>query len=583
MSVVSNNGAISSELRPSDLQTPYERALEIMSRLAGNMHITSEEFNGIHEAIAALSNHHSMYIPTLGEQIEKREQTKMDSATRGWLLELLQQKPQPTKRSSCDDGTGAGRGGGPESPRSHSSKVRHQTRSTLQFAGQSFSARGSQDADTDHDGDDPSNRAPIRRLDTLRAIANRVDGDSRRKSVFVALSLQLSDEDELKLMLSKLDTWNFDPIALHKLTKSRSLFATGFALMQRYDLVTRFSIDERKLHNFLEALEAGYMDNPYHNSTHAAQVAHSAHYFLVTGGDNCIGDALTDVERFVMILASLVHDFQHPGLNNNFLVAAEDALAVTYNDASVLENHHVAAAFRLLQRDDCDILSGCTKDERKAIRKLTIEVVLATDLSVHFGIVGQFKAASSVALADVPNAAASAGAPLSTLSGTSTTASSSATAAAATASSSALAAPLKGAGRVRALDAAGRVLLLKVIEKSADVSHAAKQLAQHEEWTRRITEEFYKQGDLEREMGVPISAFMDRHAGNLAKSQVGFINFLVSPLFETLSSFVAIPELSDTVMNQLHRNHMHWKRIADADEKKRQAEEQAKEQQHEQQ
>jgi cAMP-specific phosphodiesterase 4 len=32
-------------------------------------------------------------------------------------------------------------------------------------------------------------------------------------------------------------------------------------------------------------------------------------------------------------------------------------LALMYNDESVLENHHLAVAFKLLQKTDCDILS----------------------------------------------------------------------------------------------------------------------------------------------------------------------------------------------------------------------------------
>lgn len=37
--------------------------------------------------------------------------------------------------------------------------------------------------------------------------------------------------------------------------------------------------------------------------------------------------------------------------------------ALTYNDRAVLENYHICQAFTLLKQDDCNILSGLSKDE----------------------------------------------------------------------------------------------------------------------------------------------------------------------------------------------------------------------------
>ncbi len=50
-------------------------------------------------------------------------------------------------------------------------------------------------------------------------------------------------------------------------------------------------------------------------------------------------------------------------------------MAVLYNDESVLENHHLAVAFQLLQLEDCDILQNLSKKERQMMRKMTIEMV----------------------------------------------------------------------------------------------------------------------------------------------------------------------------------------------------------------
>lgn len=50
-------------------------------------------------------------------------------------------------------------------------------------------------------------------------------------------------------------------------------------------------------------------------------------------------------------------------------------MAVMYNDQSVLENHHVAVGFKLLQYQGCDILQNFNKKKRDLIRKLVIDMV----------------------------------------------------------------------------------------------------------------------------------------------------------------------------------------------------------------
>jgi hypothetical protein len=50
-------------------------------------------------------------------------------------------------------------------------------------------------------------------------------------------------------------------------------------------------------------------------------------------------------------------------------------LALMYNDESVLENHHLAVAFKLLQNKDCDFLVNLNKKQRQTLRKMVIDMV----------------------------------------------------------------------------------------------------------------------------------------------------------------------------------------------------------------
>jgi len=54
----------------------------------------------------------------------------------------------------------------------------------------------------------------------------------------------------------------------------------------------------------------------------------------------------------------------------------------------------------------------------------------------------------------------------------------------------------------------------------ADLSNPMKPLNLYRQWTDRIMQEFFEQGDIERELGLDISPMCDRHTATVAKSQV---------------------------------------------------------------
>ena len=55
-----------------------------------------------------------------------------------------------------------------------------------------------------------------------------------------------------------------------------------------------------------------------------------------------------DLMTLACYISAAIHDYEHGGVNNDFLIHTRDKLAVTYNDISPLENHHLAAAARLM-------------------------------------------------------------------------------------------------------------------------------------------------------------------------------------------------------------------------------------------
>lgn len=132
---------------------------------------------------------------------------------------------------------------------------------------------------------------------------------------------------------------------------------------------------------FMTTLEDHYVkDNPFHNSLHAADVAQSTNVLLNTPA---LENVFTSLEICSALFAACIHDVDHPGLTNQFLINSSEflkvflmkrifndffiskysgsELALMYNDESVLENHHLAVAFKLLQNDESDIFHNLQK------------------------------------------------------------------------------------------------------------------------------------------------------------------------------------------------------------------------------
>jgi hypothetical protein len=70
---------------------------------------------------------------------------------------------------------------------------------------------------------------------------------------------------------------------------------------------------------------------------------------------------------------------------------------------------------------------------------------------------------------------------------------------------------------------------------------------------------FFRQGDEERKRKIPISPFMDRQKANLPQSQVGFLDFLVIPMFTIWVKFLELDDSMCPLMLQLKNNKEHWK------------------------
>ncbi|XP_062313738.1 dual specificity calcium/calmodulin-dependent 3',5'-cyclic nucleotide phosphodiesterase 1A [Osmerus eperlanus] len=298
--------------------------------------------------------------------------------------------------------------------------------------------------------------------------------------------------------LKDVDRWTFDVFALHEASGEHALKFLVYELLTRYDLITRFRIPVSSLVSFVEALEVGYSKhrNPYHNLVHAADVTQTAHYLMLHTG---VMHWLTELEILAMVFAAAIHDFEHTGTTNNFHIQTRSEVAILYNDRSVLENHHVSAAYRLMQEDDTNILVNLSKDDWRELRALVVEMVMSTDMSCHFQ---QIKTMRN--LLQQPHCV-------------------------------------------------DKAKALSLMLHAADISHPAKAWPLHYRWTHSLMEEFFRQGDKEAELGLPFSPLCDRKATMIAQSQIGFIDFIVEPTFSVLvdtTEKIMSPLIEEAVKSQ---------------------------------
>ena len=305
-------------------------------------------------------------------------------------------------------------------------------------------------------------------------------------------------------------TLNYDAFTISDYEELKKHVMYYFKKMNMFEM---FNFKPIRLWNFLGELKKKYRPNFYHNFRHCCDVTQYLFMFINT---DKVDTFFSNMEKFVLLVSGLTHDIDHPGVNNNYLIATEDELAYRYNDKSVLENYHAFNAFKMLQKDELNILEGLSEEQYREFRKLLVQTILATDMSNHFSIISIFESRI-------------------------------------------------GTGRLSNENAEDKMLLMRVMMKCSDISNLSRPFDIAKKWANACINEFFSQGDLEKKKGMPISPLMDRNNLDFPKSQMDFGKFVVAPIFKLLASaFKELTPLHDSVCNNIER----WKQIYEEEQEK---------------
>ncbi|KAL8426524.1 hypothetical protein Efla_004889 [Eimeria flavescens] len=299
--------------------------------------------------------------------------------------------------------------------------------------------------------------------------------------------------------------WDFDILAFSNTTEN-VLLEVGYALLCR--LVGDWGCEETQLIRFLATIQGQYLPNPYHNKVHGATVAHLTECLTRMLNAQRV---MNSVEKATLTVAAICHDVGHPGRNNQFFVNCYDPLAVIYNDQAVLENFHSCLTFRTLELKECNVFVNLEDFEFRYIRQNLIACILATDMKQHFESISRFRIRRNSP---------------------------------------------EFSYQKKQEDL---WLVARMCVKVADIGHSSVPWAQHFQWSCRVTEEFYQQGEEELSRGMTVSPLCDpeKHA-DMAKSQNGFLEFVVKPLLKEIEEVEPFAQIKNTVSMHLANNMSKW-------------------------
>ena len=351
------------------------------------------------------------------------------------------------------------------------------------------------------DGTSESTTPHEQRLERFRKLVHAVSFSLRARKAArnrKAASASEPQSEEVANLLRFINSWHdFNVFALSTVSGGNELELTATAVFHEHNLFEIFSLDVTKTVNYFHAVSKHYRKNPYHNSVHATDVLQSTHVLITSG----LGEFLSDLEKLAVLLAAMVHDIGHLGYNNPFLVDTKHDLALRYNDQSVNEHYHACLAFQIMHEDpSCDLTSSLTENQSKMLRKIVVDIVLKTDMAVHFTMLNSFTEY-------LDNYGAN----------------------------------------VEEWDEEGRTLARAMIVHTADLTNVSRPTHLATQWGTRVVDEMWRQGDEEKRIGKALSPLCDRETTSVASAQVGFSNFIVKPLLEQVGRVMDVGFLNSGV------------------------------------
>jgi len=342
-----------------------------------------------------------------------------------------------------------------------------------------------------------------------------VKANARRKIALDVLSYHATASDLEAVTLVReivpssktfhLREFSFDDATL----SDRETCLATIRMFQDLRLIQRFRIDYNVLCNWVLTVRKNYRNVIYHNWRHAFNVAQSMFLFLKELQEFKVN--FTDEEKLALLVGCLCHDLDHRGTNNTFQVKSASPLAQLYG-TSVMEHHHFDHCIMIIHSSGNEIFNTLSPEEYNLTINVLEHAILSTDLALYFKKRNDYKS-------------------------------------------------MVQTNNFEWEDNSKRSLLRSMLMTSCDISAICKPWPIQQRVAHLVAEEFFQQGDLElRKLNMTPIEMMDRaKKDKLPQMQVGFIDGVCLPIYETLSThYPYFKPLLDECLN----NRTHWKTLA---------------------
>jgi hypothetical protein len=332
-------------------------------------------------------------------------------------------------------------------------------------------------------------------------VEERQQWQERSRARLPTLGLPAEKLEDIGVSEEVYHSWAFNPISL---TPDQHLRLAKFTIANFSEqgwTMLQTGEQERTLSQFLQSVQMGYQPKdkvPFHSFAHAVDVTHAVGRVMRITRSS---DFISELEQFSLFVAAIAHDVGHFGLNNGFLSEVGHDLALQYNDRSPLENMHCAQLYTILGDPQANVLASLSKEERREVRNICIESILHTDMMLHAAMVKELQVMYEMNLEVLDGRRERA----------------------------------RSEEEIGVLTKAeNKTLVLSAILHACDISNPCKAWDVTQAWAELCLEEFFRQGDQEKERGVPVQFLNDRDKLNRPNSQIGFIEFMIAPLFTAM-------------------------------------------------
>ena len=337
----------------------------------------------------------------------------------------------------------------------------------------------------------------------------------KNKKTHLSFSNSLNSMIEKELLDIHFNIFNYYPEL-----KNKNSFINGtFFLIAQFDQLK--IIKENILKNFLNILYEKYSSSTaiYHTERHALDVLQTVYiYTFKTNVINMI--KLNYLDILSLGLASIAHDLSHPGYSNDYLIRSSNNLAINYNDIHVLENFHISEMFHILQNNqdkDTNIFSNLQIEDYRFVRKRIIDLILATDMQNHAKICSLMKNF------EYKN-------------------------------------EKENNHNQNSYSMIEQQDVMNFLIHTADISHCSKEFEISYKWTELINQEFWREGDEEKEKKMQVGFLCERNNADIPTSQIGFIKGIILPTFEILYNSFPNEDIL-FYLNNVKKNLEEWSKL----------------------